>query len=208
MNQSHVDGIQRQDLDVREIAKPLRHPLIFDRFDALAVGESFVLVNSHDPKHLRQEFERDHPGEYDWDYLHKAESERQLWRIQITRRTAIDLPRVVCDTKALTAATAAPADRTVWTIETAQRQLDANVIRLQPEERIEWHTDPNIDVLWHVLAGDGQLITINGAVPLTEGTLVWLPHLAQRAVAAGKDGLSYLTVHTRRPGLTITPAGL
>ena len=28
--------------------------MIFARFDALAPGESFVLVNSHDPIHLRQ----------------------------------------------------------------------------------------------------------------------------------------------------------
>lgn len=165
-----------------------------------------MLVNSHDPKHLRQEFERDHPRAYDWDYLEKAESESRRWRIRITRRTAADLPRVVCDTKALTAAAAAPVDRAVWTIETAQRQLDANVIRLQPEERIESHTDPNIDVLLHVVRGDGQLITIDGVVPLTEGSVVWLPRRAQRAIAAGQDGLSYLTVHTRHPGLSISSA--
>lgn len=87
MSRSEYVGDTEKDLDVREIAKPLRHPLIFDRFDALAVGESFVLVNSHDPKHLRQEFERDHPGAYDWDYLKRAESDPRLWRIRITRRT-------------------------------------------------------------------------------------------------------------------------
>lgn len=205
MSQSHLDKVE-QDLDVREIAKPLRHPLIFERFDALAVGDSFVLVNSHDPKHLREEFEHDHPGAYDWDYLEKAESEPKMWRIRITRRTAADLPRVVCDTRTLTAAAAAPADRAVWTIEVARRQLDANVIRLQPEEQIESHTDLNIDVLLHVVRGDGQLITIDGVVPLTEGAVVWLPRRAQRAIVAGQDGLSYLTVHTRRPGLSIRSA--
>jgi uncharacterized protein (DUF2249 family) len=43
--------------------------MIFARFDALAAGESFVLVNSHDPIHLREEFARDRPGAYDWRYL-------------------------------------------------------------------------------------------------------------------------------------------
>lgn len=195
-----------QYLDVREVAKPLRHPLIFNRFDALAVGKSFVLVNSHDPKHLRQEFEHDRPGTYEWDYLEKAESDPRVWRIRITRRAAADSPRVVCDTKVLTATAAAPTDRAVWTIETAQRQLDANVIRLQPGERIESHADPNIDVLLHVVRGDGQLITADGSVPLTEGAVVWLPRRSQRAFAAGESGLSYLTVHTRRPGLSISSA--
>ena len=62
------------ELDVRAVSKPQRHPMIFARFDALAVGESFVLVNSHDPKHLHQEFERDHPGIYDWTYLPTSNS--------------------------------------------------------------------------------------------------------------------------------------
>ncbi|MFT2020017.1 hypothetical protein ACMA1D_29900 [Streptomyces sp. 796.1] len=35
------------------------------------------------------------------------------------------------------------------------------------------------------------------------GDLVWLPRGSRRAVAAGPDGLVYLTVHRRRPGLTI-----
>ena len=50
------------ELDVRQIPKSQRHPMIFARFDALAAGESFVLVNSHDPIHLREEFARDRPA--------------------------------------------------------------------------------------------------------------------------------------------------
>jgi len=78
------------ELDVRQIPKPQRHPLIFARFDALAAGESFVLVNSHDPMHLREEFARDRPGAYDWRYLQGSASER-LWRIRIVRITEPDL---------------------------------------------------------------------------------------------------------------------
>ena len=50
--------------------------MIFARFDALAAGESFVLVNSHDPIHLREEFARDRPGAYDWRYLEGSQSEQ------------------------------------------------------------------------------------------------------------------------------------
>lgn len=78
------------ELDVRHIPKPQRHPMIFARFDALAPGESFVLVNSHDPIHLRQEFARDRAGAYDWRYLDSNEAER-LWRIRIIRITDVDL---------------------------------------------------------------------------------------------------------------------
>ena len=77
------------ELDVRQIPKSQRHPMIFARFDALAAGESFVLVNSHDPTHLREEFARDRPGAYDWRYL-SSQAER-LWRIRIIRITDVDL---------------------------------------------------------------------------------------------------------------------
>lgn len=78
------------EFDVRQIPKSQRHPMIFARFDALAAGESFVLVNSHDPIHLREEFARDRPGAYDWRYLEGSASDR-LWRIRIVRITEGDL---------------------------------------------------------------------------------------------------------------------
>jgi uncharacterized protein (DUF2249 family) len=39
-----------RELDVREVAPRVRHPLIFSTFDELQAGESFVLVNDHDPR--------------------------------------------------------------------------------------------------------------------------------------------------------------
>ena len=77
------------ELDVRQIPKSQRHPMIA-RFDALAAGESFVLVNSHDPIHLREEFDPDRPGAYDWRYLEGSQSDR-LWRIRIVRITEPDV---------------------------------------------------------------------------------------------------------------------
>jgi uncharacterized protein (DUF2249 family) len=56
-------------LDVRAVRKPGKHPQIFEQFNALAVGESFVLMNNHDPWHISDEFETDHPGEFSWQYL-------------------------------------------------------------------------------------------------------------------------------------------
>ena len=78
------------EFDVRQIPKSQRHPMIFARFDALSAGESFVLVNSHDPIHLREEFARDRPGAYEWRYLQGSQSDR-LWRIRIVRITEGDV---------------------------------------------------------------------------------------------------------------------
>jgi uncharacterized protein (DUF2249 family) len=76
-------------LDVRAMRKPDKHPKIFQRFDALGVGESFVLINNHDPKHLREEFETDHPGEFGWVYLQRGP---ERWEIRISRLASTPLP--------------------------------------------------------------------------------------------------------------------
>ncbi len=70
------------DLDVRVLQHWERHDTIFTAYGALAPGAGFVLVNDHDPKPLRYQFEAQHPGEFTWDYL-KAGPE--VWRVRIGR---------------------------------------------------------------------------------------------------------------------------
>jgi uncharacterized protein (DUF2249 family) len=77
------------ELDVRPLRKPDKHPTIFARYAILPAGGSFVLVNDHDPKHLRHEFEADHPGSFGWEYLTR---EPRNWRVRITKRTSTPLP--------------------------------------------------------------------------------------------------------------------
>jgi hypothetical protein len=55
-----------------------------------------------------------------------------------------------------------------------------------------------------VVAGGGAVGTPDDPRPLADGNLVWLPRGSTRNITAGQDGLSYLTVHRRRPGLQIT----
>ncbi|WP_371648883.1 DUF2249 domain-containing protein [Streptomyces mirabilis] len=73
-------------VDVREIPHGQRHPRIFARYARLAPGEGFVLVNNHDPKTLRREFEATHPGTHTWDYL---ESGPEIWQVRIGK-AAVD----------------------------------------------------------------------------------------------------------------------
>lgn len=69
-------------LDVRVIPPREKHPTIFTTFSALAPGESFVLVNDHDPKPLRYQFEYEHAGQFGWEYLEEGPA---VWRVQISR---------------------------------------------------------------------------------------------------------------------------
>ncbi len=69
-------------VDVRPIAPPERHPLIFSTFRDLAAGQAMDLVNDHDPKPLYHQFQANIPGRFAWDYL---EAGPDLWRVRITK---------------------------------------------------------------------------------------------------------------------------
>ena len=74
-----------QILDVRNEPPARRHDLIFARYDGLAPGAAFVLVNDHDPKPLWYQFEAEHTGAYSWDYLEQGP---EVWRVRIGRPAA------------------------------------------------------------------------------------------------------------------------
>jgi uncharacterized protein (DUF2249 family)/quercetin dioxygenase-like cupin family protein len=192
-----------QELDVRGLPKPEKHPTTFATFDALPVGGAMVLVNDHDPTHLHDEFATDLPGSFSWTYLRR---EPRDWRIRIDKLTATPLPRVLVNTRELAAS---PPDVTgaAWKLEVLRRDLDANLIALPPNATIDAHLGPELDVLIHVVAGDGQLVTETESIQLEAGAVVWLPRRSQRQFTAGPEGLRYLTVHQRRQALVLNAPG-
>ena len=72
-------------LDVREIPPRLKHPTIFGRFEELQAGESFTLVNDHDPMPLYYQFNATKPGVFEWEYLEQGP---ETWRVRIGRTKA------------------------------------------------------------------------------------------------------------------------
>lgn len=71
-----------QVLDIRCEIPRRRHELIFETYGNLDAGTGFVLVNDHDPKPLRYQFEAEHSGEFTWDYLEEGP---EVWRVRIGR---------------------------------------------------------------------------------------------------------------------------
>lgn len=69
-------------LDVRDLVPRERHPTIFAAFEALRPGQSFQLVNDHDPKPLRYQFEAEMPDRFTWEYLEEGP---EAWRVRIGR---------------------------------------------------------------------------------------------------------------------------
>lgn len=81
-----------EELDLREVPRPQRHPMIFAKFDALAPGASLRLLNDHDPIPLNRQFDTIRPGQASWEYLERGPS---LFRIRIRRigaPSALDVP--------------------------------------------------------------------------------------------------------------------
>ena len=72
-------------LDVREMPPRIRHPKIFQTFDALLPGEGFILVNDHDPKPLFYQFQAERPNTFGWRYLEEGP---ETWRVEISKPMA------------------------------------------------------------------------------------------------------------------------
>lgn len=192
-----VDGV----LDLRELPKVERHPAVFTAYDELAVGESLVLVNEHDPVNLRDQLERDYGTGFGWEYLSEEVPE---YRIRLTKNASTPLPRVLADTTEIASGAGERGlGGAVFSLRMRERDLDSNVIALEPGGAIAEHWGPDVDVLVHVLAGSGHLDTETGVVDLAPGVLLWLPRRSRRAFRAGPQGLRYLTVHRRREALVL-----
>ncbi len=73
---------QTNSLDVRRLPPAQRHALIFQTCGKLPVGEAIVLVNDHDPKPLRYQFDAESPGQFGFSYL---EAGPEVWRVEIKR---------------------------------------------------------------------------------------------------------------------------
>ncbi len=63
-----VDG-PSVDLDVRDLPAAARHERIFAAYEDFDRGESFVLVNDHDPKPLYHQFDAEAGPAFEWTCL-------------------------------------------------------------------------------------------------------------------------------------------
>lgn len=71
-------------LDVTVIEPRLKHPAIFEKFDALLPGEAFIINNDHDPKPLYYQLLAERGQIFTWDYLEKGP---ETWQVKIAKKT-------------------------------------------------------------------------------------------------------------------------
>lgn len=69
-------------LDVTQIEPRLKHPTIFQQFDNLKEGDSFVIHNDHDPKPLYYQMIAERGRTFNWEYLSQGP---RVWEVKITK---------------------------------------------------------------------------------------------------------------------------
>jgi uncharacterized protein (DUF2249 family) len=68
------------EIDFRNLNQAQRHTKAFQIVGDLRAGESFVLVNDHDPKPLYDQLQSRHPDAFSWIYLQQGPS---VWKVEI-----------------------------------------------------------------------------------------------------------------------------
>lgn len=70
-------------IDLRQISAAERQAMVFNRFEALQLGQTLELTNDHDPMALSAQLEIRSPGQFSWEYL---EAGPEVWRVAVAKR--------------------------------------------------------------------------------------------------------------------------
>ncbi|WP_339186805.1 DUF2249 domain-containing protein [Paenibacillus sp. FSL R5-0490] len=65
-------------INATEYPPQLKHKVIFETFDQLQPQESMLLINDHDPKPLRFQFQSTHPDGFNWEYIEQGPTTFQV----------------------------------------------------------------------------------------------------------------------------------
>lgn len=76
-----------ESLFVPDLLPALKHPTIFKKFDALNEGESFVIINDHDPKPLYYQLLAERGNIFSWEYLEQGP---EIWKVYIKKNEVTD----------------------------------------------------------------------------------------------------------------------
>jgi len=207
-------------IDVRAILKPQRHPLLFAALEELAIGESLIVQNDHNPIPLRGQVETIYGGQFEWNYLAEGPDE---FRLQFTRR--MDAPQGWArperkNTLLMAPEGSTPSAAQVDLLELARaashsgpqwghecEDLDMTLLSWENGKRIEPHINAEVDVVWVGIEGEG-IATINGEQhQLRPGVALLIPKSSKRGVESTSARLSYFSIHRRRRGLMPTLGG-
>ena len=92
-----------------------------------------------------------------------------------------------------------------WSHESAD--LDLTLLSWQSGQEIAAHVNAEVDVVFFVVDGSGEVIVDGETHALTVGQALLIPKGSERAIRCTGERFSYLSIHRRRTGLWPTVRG-
>ncbi|MFE9663865.1 AraC family ligand binding domain-containing protein [Streptomyces sp. NPDC005955] len=92
-----------------------------------------------------------------------------------------------------------------WRLDAAERQLDAEVIRVAPGGEYTSPAPEAGDLLLYVTAGSGHLECGSRLEAVDPGCVTWVPPGARHTLTAGAEGLGFLAVRAQPTPSTPPP---
>ena len=90
---------------------------------------------------------------------------------------------------------------------TATDDLNVTLLAWPAGHEVAEHVNDERDVLMVVVAGSATVQVDGAAAVLDAPAALVVPKGARRSIAAGPDGVRYVSAHLRRPGLQISRPG-
>jgi len=84
-----------EELDLYQVPKPQLSPLVLERFDALALGQSFVLTTDHNPVLVDKGLETIRPGQATWEHLNRGPVKYRTRIRRVAPAHVLDAPVVM-----------------------------------------------------------------------------------------------------------------
>jgi quercetin dioxygenase-like cupin family protein len=100
------------------------------------------------------------------------------------------------------AASAAGRAGVVWALQ-GSSELNANLVCFGVGDGVGDHVNEEVDVIVVGVAGSGSVKVDGRELPVSEGTMIFIPRGTRRSTRATSGDFAYLSVHPRRGPLQI-----
>lgn len=183
-------------VDLRVVRAPEHGAAVKAAITDLPDGATLLVVSGADPAAALAECDVEFAGRLGWEYRRRGPD---VWQVEVTTMSSTEKPQLLHDPAASPAIPPAKPGQ-LARLGAPERAVEASVIDLVPGQVLGPHYGPPVDVVVHVVGGDGELVCGDARIALAVGVVAWLPRKALRTITAGPGGVRYVSVHARRLG--------
>lgn len=178
----------------------IKHATIFNRFDALEPGESFILQNDHDPRPLRYQLENLKGNIFQWEYLQQGP---EIFKIKITKNKLVK-----AEPEQVTSNSEKENILNVTAIEPKLKHptIFAKFDELKPGESLTIHNDHDPKPLYYqLLAERGNIFTWEYQ---EQGPKLWRIKISKRTEGVADETLGEIAAKDLRKAEVFKKYGL